>query len=502
MKFAEFIDFFSPNSVVFPKKTQRQASMRSVKVSQLTDSSNKVGASSIFFAIKGHGSDGHKYIKDAVKKGALLIVLEDKSFIREIKSTPYVLVNDSRRYYEKMCSLFFGRQDEWMFNVGITGTNGKTSTTYIIEYLLQSHGIKTGIIGTVNHRVGKKVWPTNHTTPDPWTVHSRYKDFRRQGAQATAVEITSHGIDQKRMHSVNFNIGIFTNLTQDHLDYHGTMENYFSVKEKFFTELLAQSGKLEKFALINGDDVYGKRIKVHSAVTKHFFGKDKSFPVWFNVKEKQFLFQKLEIGYFGKRFEMKFPLLGDHNIYNFISTLFVCEYLKIPIESVVKKMESFSGIPGRLQRVQEVRNRNVFIDFAHTPDAVAKTIETVRELRAEIKSKNRIITVFGCGGDRDTTKRPIMGQIAEAKSDVVVVTSDNPRTEDPNKIIEEIKVGFKNQNDKIFEVNRSLAIQKAMQLSKPGDIVLVLGKGHENYQIIGDEKRPFDDYKEVVKYAK
>tara|TARA_B110001454_G_scaffold219111_1_gene250085 strand:- start:94926 stop:96428 length:1503 start_codon:yes stop_codon:yes gene_type:complete len=500
MKFSEFTDFFPPNSVVFPKKSRSLA--RTGKISQLVDSSNKVVKSSVFFAIKGNASDGHKYIADAVKKGAALVVLEDKSFTQDVKTVPYILVSDSRRYYEKMCSLFFGRQDEAMFNVGITGTNGKTSTTYIIEYLLQGHGIKTGVIGTVNHRVGKKVWPTSHTTPDPWTVHSRYKDFRKQGARATAVEITSHGIDQKRMHSVNFDICIFTNLTQDHLDYHGTMENYFSVKEKLFTELLAQSSKLEKFALINGDDSYGKKLKTHSTVTKHFFGKNKTFPIWFEVKEKYFEFQKLEIGYFDQRFQMKFPLLGDHNIYNFISTLFVCDYLKIPMPLVIKKMESFAGIPGRLQRVREVKNKNVFVDFAHTPDAIAKTIETVRELRSELKMANKIITVFGCGGDRDSTKRPIMGRIAEERSDVVIVTSDNPRTEDPNAIIEQIKAGFKNQNDKVFEPNRSLAIQKAMQVSKPGDIVLILGKGHENYQIIGDKKRPFDDYKEVIKYAK
>jgi UDP-N-acetylmuramoyl-L-alanyl-D-glutamate--2,6-diaminopimelate ligase len=500
MKFSEFMDFFPPNSVIFPKKSRKPAPTG--KISQLVDSSNRVVKSSVFFAIKGNLIDGHKYIQDAVKNGAMFVVLQDKSYIPEVKTVPYVLVRDSRRQYEKMCSLFFGRQDEVMFNVGITGTNGKTSTTYIIEYLFQGHGIKTGVIGTVNHRVGKKIWPTAHTTPDPWTVHSRYKDFRNQGAQASAVEITSHGIDQKRMHSVNFDIGIFTNLTQDHLDYHGTMENYFSVKEKFFTELLAQSGKLEKFALVNGDDVYGKKLKTHSTVTKYFFGKDKKFPIWFEVKEKHFEFQKLEIGYFDQRFEIKFPLLGDHNIYNFISTLFVYDYLKIPMASVMKKMESFAGIPGRLQRVREIKNKNVFVDFAHTPDAVAKTIETVRDLRSDLKSNNRIITVFGCGGERDNTKRPIMGQIAEANSDVVIVTSDNPRTEDPVTIIDQIKTGFKNHNDKIFEVNRSLAIQKAMQISRAGDIVLILGKGHEKYQIIGDKKRPFDDYKEVVKYAK
>jgi UDP-N-acetylmuramoyl-L-alanyl-D-glutamate--2,6-diaminopimelate ligase len=498
MKFSEFIEFFPPNSVVYPKKYRA----RQAKISLLADSSNKVVKSCVFFAIKGNSVDGHSFIKDAIKKGAMLVILENEKFVKDIKSTPYILVNDTRRFYEKMCSLYFGRHDETMFNVGITGTNGKTSTTYIIEYLFQSHGIDTGVIGTVNHRVGKKVWPTSHTTPDPWTVHGRYRDFKKQGARATAVEITSHGIDQKRMHSVNFDVGIFTNLTQDHLDYHGTMENYFSVKEKLFMELLPQSCKLNKFALINGDDPYGQKIRVPSFIGKHFFGKNKNFPIWFDVIERHFEYQKIEIGYFGKRIVMKFPLLGEHNIYNFISTLFVCEYLKIPVEAAIKKFESFPGIPGRLQRVQEVKRKNVFVDFAHTPDAVAKTIDTVRDLRSELKSKNKIITVFGCGGDRDATKRPIMGKIAEDKSDIVLVTSDNPRTENPNTIIEQIKAGFKDTKDKVFEVDRSLAIQKAMQISKDGDVVLILGKGHEAYQIIGDKKRPFDDYKEVVKYAK
>lgn len=498
MKFSEFVEFFPPNAVVFPKKSK----LGSGKISILADSTSKVIKNSVFFAIKGNTADGHSFLKDAIKKGARLLVIENPSFAKEILNVPYVLVKDTRRYYEKMCSLFHGRNDERIFNVGITGTNGKTSTTYIIEYLLQIHGINTGVIGTVNHRVGKKVWETSHTTPDPWTVHSRYQNFKKLGARASAVEITSHGIDQKRMHSINFDIGIFTNLTQDHLDYHKTMENYFSVKEKLFTELMAQSSKLEKFALINGDDLYGQKLKMAPVLKRHLFGKNKAFPIWFEIKEKHFEYQKLNIGYFGKIYSMKFPLLGEHNIYNFVSTLFICEQLKIPIDSAIKKFESFKGIPGRMQRVHEVKKKNVFVDFAHTPDAVAKTIDTIRDLRSELGSKNKIITVFGCGGDRDATKRPIMGKIAEEKSDFVIVTSDNPRTEDPNKIIEQIKSGFKSQNNKGFEVNRSVAIQKAMAISADGDIILILGKGHETYQIIGDKKRPFDDYKEVIKYAK
>ncbi|MBL7544914.1 MAG: UDP-N-acetylmuramoyl-L-alanyl-D-glutamate--2,6-diaminopimelate ligase [Bdellovibrionaceae bacterium] len=498
MKLAEFIDFFPPQSVIYPKRSRTKA----VKISQLVDSSSRAVKSCVFFAIKGNSVDGHLFITEAIKKGAVLVIIESETYAFQIKSVPYIVVKDTRRYYEKMCSLFFGRNDERLFNIGITGTNGKTSTTFIIEYLLQSQKIKTGIIGTVNHRVAKKIWPTNHTTPDPWTVHSRFRDFKRQGAQATAVEITSHGIDQKRMHSINFDIGIFTNLTQDHLDYHGTMENYFSIKEKLFTELLAQSGKLDKFALINGDDPYGQKLKTAPGITKYFFGKNRKFPIWFEVKERRFEFQKINIGYFGQEFSMKFPLLGEHNIYNFISTLFVCQYLKIPLADAIQKFEKFPGIPGRLQRVQELKNKNVFVDFAHTPDAVAKTIDTVRELRMELQSKNRIITVFGCGGDRDVTKRPIMGKIAEEKSDCVIVTSDNPRTEDPQVIIEQIKRGFNSSQDKFFVLDRSLAIQKAMEISRDGDVVLILGKGHETYQIVGTKKRPFDDYKEVVRHAK
>lgn len=498
MKFSEFVSFFPPQTLVLPKKHKRNDG----KISLLTDSSDKVVKNSVFFAIKGNSVDGHTFMKNALNRGAMLVVLENSTYASELKSIPYILVSDTRRFYEKMCSLFHGRKDEQMFNVGITGTNGKTSTTFIIEFLLQTFGICTGVIGTVNHRVGKKVWPTNHTTPDPWTVHSRYRDFKRHGAQATAVEVTSHGIDQKRMHSVSFDVGIFTNLTQDHLDYHKTMENYFSVKEKLFTELLAQSPKLQKYALINGDDLYGQKIKVAPVVTKHFFGKNKNFPVWFDVKEKHFEYQRVEIGYFGKNIDARFPLLGEHNVYNFVSTLFVCEILKIPVERAIKAFESFKGIPGRLQRVHEIDKKNVFVDFAHTPDALAKVIETIRELRTEIKSKCRIITVFGCGGDRDATKRPIMGKIAEEKSDLVVVTSDNPRTEDPEAIIDQIRVGFRTTKDKFFEVNRSLAIRKAIELAKDGDVILILGKGHETYQIIGDKKWPFDDYKEAVKYAK
>lgn len=498
MKVSEFLDFFPPNSVVLPKKTR----VLSHKIALLADSSNKVVSKSVFFAIKGNSVDGHKFIKEAIKNGALLIVIEDASFVKDVGSAPFILVNDTRLAFEKMCSLFFGRKDERMFNVGITGTNGKTSTTYIIEYLLKSHDIPTGVIGTVNHRVGKKVWPTNHTTPDPWTVHKRYADFKKNGAKASAVEITSHGIDQKRMHSIAFDIGIFTNLTQDHLDYHGTMENYFSVKEKLFLDILGRSNKPQRFALLNGDDEYGRKLRMAFGVTPYFFGQDKSFPIWFEIREKHFDYQKVDIGYFGKKYSIKFPLQGTHNVYNFIPCLFVCTTLKIPIESALKSMESFAGIPGRLQRVVEVKQKNVFVDFAHTPDGVSKTIQTIRDLRSELNSKNKIITVFGCGGDRDNLKRPIMGKIAEEKSDIVIVTSDNPRTERPLAIIEQIKAGFKNQKDKFFVENRSKAIKKALEISGKGDIILILGKGHETYQIVGSKKLPFDDYSEVIKHAK
>ncbi len=498
MKVSDFFDYFPPNSVVVPKKSRIMA----YKIAMLADSSNKVTAKSAFFAIKGNSADGHKFIKDAVNKGALVVVIENADFIKDIGTTPYVLVKDTRLAFEKMCSLFFGRKDERMFNVGITGTNGKTSTTYIIEYLLQTHGIPTGVIGTVNHRVGKKIWPTNHTTPDPWTVHKRYGDFKKNRARASAVEITSHGIDQKRMHSINFDICIFTNLTQDHLDYHGTMENYFAVKEKLFLDIMGRSNKSERFALLNGDDDYGRRLKMAYGVVPLFFGQNKSFPIWFQIKEKHFDYQLVDIGFFGKNYSIKFPLQGTHNIYNFMPCLFVCKTLKIPVESALRKMELFPGIPGRLQRVLEVKQKNIFIDFAHTPDGISKTIQTIRDLRAELKLNNKIITVFGCGGDRDSLKRPIMGQIAEEKSDIVIVTSDNPRTEHPNAIIAQIKAGFKKQNDKFFEENRSKAIKKAMEISKKGDIVLILGKGHETYQIVGEKKLPFDDYIEVMKYAK
>ncbi len=497
MKVSEFVDFFNPNSVVIPKRSR----VLSAKIDSLVDSSHKVTKGSVFFAIKGNSADGHKFINGVVENGAVLVVLEDSAYLADLKGVPHILVNDSRFYFEKMCALFFGRKDERIFNIGITGTNGKTSTCYIIEYLLQNHGIPTGIIGTVNHRLGKKIWSTTHTTPDPWTVHKRYADFKKNGALASAVEVTSHGIDQKRMHSINFDIGIFTNLTQDHLDYHGTMENYFSVKERLFLDILGRSNKSQRFALVNGDDVYGKRIQMAYGVSRHFFGQDKSFPIWFEIKERHFEYQQIEIGYFGKRFKTRFPLLGLHNIYNFLPCLFVCDFLKISIESALKKMESFAGIPGRLQRVMEIKTKNIFIDFAHTPDGVSKTLDTVMELRSELKLKSKIITVLGCGGDRDNSKRPIMGSIAEAKSDFVIVTSDNPRTENPLAIIEQIKAGFKNQNNKYFEENRSKAIKKAMEAAKDGDIVLILGKGHETYQIIGDKKFPFDDYLEVIKYA-
>lgn len=502
MKISDFIDFFPPNSVNWMDLSSNQRTrLLSRRIQSIADSSNQVKDGSIFFAIKGNSVDGHKFVNEAIAKGAVLIVIQDAKFVKNKNRIPTILVKDTRLHYEKMCSLFFGRKDEHLFNVGVTGTNGKTSTTYLIEYMLQNHGIKTGVIGTVNHRVGDKIWPTNHTTPDPWTVHKRFSDFHKVGARASAVEITSHGLDQKRMRSVSFDVGIFTNLTQDHLDYHGTMTNYFLAKEKFFVDSLGRSNKAEKYALVNGDDSYGKKLKMAFGVTKYFFGQDKTFPIWFEIKEKSFEYQWIKIGYFNKHYSVKLPLLGMHNVYNFMPCIFICDLLKIPLSSVFKKMELFAGIPGRLQRVKEIKKKHVFIDFAHTPDGMAKTIDAIRSLRGELKSKGKIITVFGCGGDRDKLKRPLMARTAEAKSEIVILTSDNPRSENPLSIIDDIKKGFKNKKDKFFESNRSLAIKKAMELSKDGDTVLILGKGHETFQIIGDKKFPFNDYTEVIKHA-
>lgn len=455
---------------------------------------------SVFVAIKGTQADGHKYIGDAIKAGAIALVVEDKSAVPVDYQGHVSVVPDSRQMLDLLAARFYDYPSQKLFCFGVTGTNGKTSITYLLEHILNARNKTTGVIGTVNHRVSHKTWENQGTTPDPVTLQGRLNDFVKEGAVAAALEVTSHALDQRRADSVHFNTVIYTNLTHDHLDYHKDMKSYFESKQRLFTDLMWSSLKRPLFAIINIDDEYGRKLKLAEPVLGWTYGQ----------KESDFQFKILKMNFAETEFELKtpletiivkVPLTGVHTIYNVVASLAAGLTCGITLEQGIKALADFNGIPGRLQKVVHESSKTVFIDYAHTPDALENSLKSLLKVKTDAKLSSQIITVFGCGGDRDKTKRPKMAEIAARLSDYVFLTSDNPRTEDPMTILADAEKGFPvNFKNYTKEVDREIAIQQAINMAKPGDVILIAGKGHEDYQIIGNTKTHFSDYEVAAKY--
>lgn len=478
-----------------------------VEVSGIFFDARHVIPDSVFVAISGTKSDGHDYITQAIEKGAMALVVEKPNLVPQTFKGFVLTVPNSRQMLDILASRFYDYPSQKLFCFGVTGTNGKTSITYLLEHILNENKKLTGVMGTVNHRVGTHIWQSEMTTPDPMTLQKRLQEFIQEGAGYCAMEISSHALDQKRADSVHFNTVIFTNLTLDHLDYHQTMEHYFQSKQRLFTDLMWSSLKRPLFAVINVDDGFGRKLKVAEPVVAWTYGQ----------RESDFQFKVLKMDYSKTEFELKtplekinvtIPLAGLFNVYNVVACLAAALSAGVPIAQSVRALQSFSGVPGRLQRVEPAA-KNVFIDYAHTPDALENTLNALNDIRkqtqstaqTQMPSQGKIITVFGCGGDRDKSKRPQMAQIAAQKSDYVFITSDNPRTENPEQILKDIVAGipadFKNFS---VEVDREKSIAQALQMATDDDVVLIAGKGHEDYQIIGTTKHHFNDFEVARKY--
>jgi UDP-N-acetylmuramoyl-L-alanyl-D-glutamate--2,6-diaminopimelate ligase len=387
--------------------------------------------------------------------------------------------------------------------VGITGTNGKTSITYMIECIFDCARMPMGVIGTVNHRLGHKVWPSEMTTPDPANLQKRLNEFREEGATAVAMEVSSHALKQKRVDSVPFNSVVFTNLTRDHLDYHGTMDDYFKSKQRLFTDLLWKTSKNPCFAIINTDDKWGRKLHVADPAILWTYGH----------REGDFQYEIIKMGFTSTRFkvqtpagdaEILLPMSGTHNVMNALAAIAVAVSAGIALPVSVKALASFTGVPGRLQAVANDKDLSVFVDYAHSPDALENVLTALLKVRESLHSNAQVWTVFGCGGDRDKGKRPLMTQMALKYSDHVIITSDNPRTEDPQQIIRDMteQISAAEQTKIQIEVQRREAIHRALSQAKPGDVVLIAGKGHEEYQIIGEEKLPFSDLQVAKEFLK
>jgi UDP-N-acetylmuramoyl-L-alanyl-D-glutamate--2,6-diaminopimelate ligase len=474
------------------------------EVTSICFDARQVKPNSVFIAIKGTEVDGHSFISQAIANGAIALVVENQSRALGLipDSYPYVVleVPDTRQILDILAARFYNFPSQDLFCFGVTGTNGKTSITYILEHILNHFNKPMAVMGTVNHRLGEKVWSSQMTTPDAVTLQGRLRDFADSGAVAVALEVSSHALEQKRADSVHFNTVIFTNLTLDHLDYHKTMQNYFAAKQKLFTDLMWLTTKIPKFAVINIDDSYGRRLKVAEDVIAWTYGQ----------KESDFQFKIVKMDFTQTEFELKtvnetvkaiVPLSGEHSLYNIVASIAAALSFGVTITQSLEALKSFKGVPGRLQKVESTSEKVVFVDYAHTPDALENVLNSLQKIRSSSQATNKIITVFGCGGDRDKSKRPLMAEIAIRLSDAVVITSDNPRTEDPQAIIDDITKGLTSISKNYeVEVNRELAIKKAVQMAASGDVILIAGKGHEDYQIIGTEKIQFSDFDMARKY--
>lgn len=446
----------------------------------------------VFVAVKGHSVDGHSFLSQALAKGAIAFVVTDIKQVPERFQGGVLEVQDSRMALDKLSGIFYGFPADKLYCVGITGTNGKTSVSYMVESILNAGGMPTGVIGTVNHHLGSIVWPSNMTTPDPIFLQKRLREFLDHGAKAVVLEVSSHALDQKRVESVPFDAVVFTNLTRDHLDYHLTMENYFQAKQRLTTDMLDQSSKKNLYAVINGDDEYGAKLKVSNKATAWKFGSGGG-DLHYQIESMDFALTTFNLKTPRGEIKVKLPMSGEHNVQNAVAAIGVGLAAGLSLDVCAKAMSTFSGVPGRMQSVPNEKSVAVFVDYAHTPDALENVLMALQKIRQNIKSQGKIWTVFGCGGDRDKGKRPMMATTAEKLSDHVVVTSDNPRTEVPEEIIKDIMLGFSDPAKVQIFVDRNSAIQNVIQSAQIGDVVLIAGKGHEDYQIIGTTKHHFSD---------
>ncbi len=458
-----------------------------IEVADITAHSKEVKPDSIFVALRGHRTNGALYIEEAVKNGAVCVIAEEEVSVPE--SITVVRVKDARKAMAQIAAKFYGNPSKSLNLIGITGTNGKTTTSYLVASCLKKQGAKVGIVGTIGYRLEDQLIPAPLTTPDCLTLQRLFKQMKENGIKDVVMEVSSHSLVCQRVAGCEFKIAVFTNLSQDHLDFHKDMETYYEAKKVLFKHHLDPEGK----AIINLDDRWGKRLlnelNGQRVIT---YGMSSEADVF--VEGYCLSLEGIEakiITPLGK-LEISSELIGRPNLYNILAAAAAAIGLGIPLNQIKLGLEDVKGVPGRLERIEG--KVDVIIDYAHTPDALNQVLRTLRPL-----CKGNLITVFGCGGDRDKGKRPIMGQIASELSDFVIVTNDNPRTEPSRQIIQDIEMGIKKDKPYCIVPDRRQAILWAIKHAQRGDIVLIAGKGHEDYQIIGDKKYHFSDKEEVLK---
>ncbi len=450
------------------------------EVLDVTQDSRLVKEGSLFVCVKGNSFDGHSVAQEMIDKGAVAVVTE-----RDLGMDTQVMVHDTRSVFSTICANFFGNPAEKLKLIGLTGTNGKTTTTFLIKQILENTGKKVGLIGTVQNMIGQEVFPAKYTTPDPYELQGLFKAMVNAGCEYCVMEVSSQALAQGRVNGLRFHIGAFTNLTQDHLDYHKTWENYFNAKRILFENC--------DLAVTNADDENGFKI------VENLPCKTVSYAV--NTNHADYCAKNVKFKSNGVEYELvsdfigrvTCPIPGRFSVYNSLCAAAVALNLGIDYKDVISAISKSAGVKGRIEVVPTDTDYTVIIDYAHSPDGLENIISSLREI-----AKGRVVTVFGCGGDRDKTKRPKMGKIAAELSDFCVVTSDNPRSENPSAIIKDILAGMQDVSTP-YEVveNRKEAIRWAMEHARPDDIILLAGKGHETYQILPSGTIHFDE-REVI----
>ncbi len=458
--------------------------LKNKPVTSIQCDSRKVTDGTVFVCIKGSAMDGHKFAQNAYENGASVIVCE-----QDMGLDNQLVVEDSREVYSSLCAEFFGNPAKGLKLIGITGTSGKTTSTYMIRSMLEQLGHKTGLIGTIQNIVGDEILPAKNTTPDAYELHSLLSLMLKAGCEYVVMEVSSHALDQKRVWGLEFECGVFTNLTQDHLDYHITMENYLQAKLLLF--------KMCKTAVINLDDEYSDR----------FINECGCKVITYSIKDSTADFFASNIKYnpdgvsydlsgMNKKMAVKVCIPGSFTVYNSMTAGVAMMACGFEFNKVVPLISTVEGVKGRVEVVPGGKDYTMIIDYAHTPDELENVIKMLNQIKS-----GRMVTLFGCGGDRDRTKRPIMGKIAAQLSDFVIVTSDNPRSENPTEIIEDILAGMRDIDTPYIVIeNRAEAIKYAVQHARESDIVLFAGKGHETYQILPTGTIHFDE-REVIAEA-
>ena len=454
--------------------------------------SRQVSGGSLFVAFRGGTTDGNRYIPQAVAQGAHAIVTASAAGFAaatEFPSVAVIEVAHGRRALAALAANFFGHPEAKLKLSGVTGTNGKTTTAFLLEAMLRHQGRKTVLAGTIEYHAAGRIFPAPHTTPESRDLLELFREGVDGGATEAVMEVSSHALDQQRVFGLQFDVAIFTNLTLDHLDYHGSMENYFAAKRRLFD---GSDGPPPRVAVLNLDDAHGEQLKAQTrAEVVYTYG----------LRQGDFHAEELHMSPSGMSFVMVTPqgevriatrLTGGVNVYNLLAAGAAAVARGLPVEEVSRGAASLDFVPGRFQAVDCGQNFAVVVDYAHTDDALRNVIAVAREFVTQ--RGGRVITMFGCGGDRDRSKRPLMGHAAGAGSDVVVVTSDNPRSEDPLAIIEQVLPGLRGTSARVMvEPDRRHAIELAIAEARPGDLVLLAGKGHEKTQTVGGQVIPFDD---------